>query len=81
MACGCALVTTDNGGSAEYAHDGETALVCDGEAGAMAEALLRLTRDDALRTKLALNGAGYVERFQWTASARQWAAFAATCTT
>ena len=28
MACGCALVTTANGGSDDYAVDGETALVC-----------------------------------------------------
>src|SRR5690606_15362112 len=29
MACGCALVTTSNGGSRDYAFDGETALVVD----------------------------------------------------
>jgi glycosyltransferase involved in cell wall biosynthesis len=69
MACGCALVTTDNGGSAEYAIDGETALVCGHDPSEMADALARLARDDALRVRLARNGAGYVERFRWTTSA------------
>jgi hypothetical protein len=77
MACGCALVTTDNGGSAEYAIDGETALVCGHDPTEMADALARLARDDALRHRLALNGADYVERFRWTTAAQRFAEVAA----
>lgn len=69
MACGCALVTTDNGGSAEYAHDGETAIVCGGDPAEMADALTRLCDDDRLRSRIATNGAEYVQRFLWPASA------------
>jgi glycosyltransferase involved in cell wall biosynthesis len=76
MACGCALVTTANGGSADYAFDGETALVCGGDAGQMADALGRLVHDDELRRRLAVNGARYVERFRWSSSADRLAALA-----
>jgi glycosyltransferase involved in cell wall biosynthesis len=69
MACGCALVTTANGGSADYAFDGETAIVCGGEPGQMTEALGRLVKDEALRTRIAANGSRYVERFRWDSSA------------
>ena len=69
MACGCALVTTANGGSAEYARDGETAVVCGASADDMAEALAELARDDARRARLATNGARFVERFRWSSSA------------
>ncbi len=71
MACGCALVTTANGGSADYAFDGETALVCGGEPAEMAAALGRLVADDALRTRLASNGMRFVERFRWSTSAER----------
>ena len=49
MACGCALVTTANGGSDDYAVDGETALVCGNESDEMVDAMYRLVHDDALR--------------------------------
>jgi glycosyltransferase involved in cell wall biosynthesis len=71
MACGCALVTTANGGSRDYALEGETALVCGSDAEQMADALGRLVRDDALRTRLATDGSRFVERFRWTASAER----------
>ena len=69
MACGCALVTTANGGSADYAFDGETALLCEGDAEQMAEVMDRLVRDDSLRVRIAMNGSRFVERFRWAASA------------
>jgi len=69
MACGCALVSTDNGGSSDYALDGETALVCDNDAQAMCEAMRRLVRDDDLRTRIAASGAAWVRRFRWSVSA------------
>jgi hypothetical protein len=71
MACGCALVTTANGGSADYAFDGETALVCGTDAEDLAEALVRLGSDDDLRVRLAETGRRFVERFRWKASAER----------
>ncbi len=75
MACGCALVTTANGGSEEYAVHGETALVCQpGDADALADCLTTLLRDDEQRIRIANNGAEFVKRFSWDASAAQLAA-------
>lgn len=67
MACGCALVTTDNGGSRDYASPRETALVVPpGEVGALADAVDELLRDDEQRWRLAEAGAQLVrERFDW----------------
>lgn len=69
MACGCALVTTSNGGSDDYAFHGETAIVCGGSAEEMAEAVNQLVLDDALRVRVATAGARHVERFRWRDSA------------
>lgn len=77
MACGCALVTTDNGGSADYAVDGETAMICGGEPDDMAEVLSQLTRDDNLRVRIATNGSHFVDRFRWSTSAERLRAVAA----
>ena len=71
MACGCALVTTMNGGSSDYAHHDETAIVCGPSPAEMAEALIRVMSDDRLRLRIAKNGTQFVERFRWTASAAQ----------
>src|SRR5207302_5849406 len=60
MACGTALVTYDNGGSRDYARDGETALVAPRrDVAALAEALERMLGDDELRRRLAAAGATY----------------------
>jgi glycosyltransferase involved in cell wall biosynthesis len=69
MASGCALVTVSNGGSDDYAFDGETAIVCGAEPAQMAEAMARLIGDEPLRVRLATAGARFVERFRWTTSA------------
>ncbi|MGH9024719.1 MAG: glycosyltransferase family 4 protein [Acidimicrobiia bacterium] len=70
MACGCALVTTDNGGSRDYAIDGETALVCPPkDSRAMATNIVNLLRDEGQRVGLARRGREYVERFDWDRSA------------
>jgi glycosyltransferase involved in cell wall biosynthesis len=72
MACGCALVSTDNGGSEDYAVPGETALVArPGEAGALARHVETLLRDAPLRTRLAAAGAGFVRRFDWDRAAAE----------
>lgn len=67
LACGVPLVTTDNGGSREYALDGETALVVPPkDAPAMASAIRRLLDDRELAEKLAANGLDLVTRdFDW----------------
>jgi len=70
MACGCALVTTDNGGCRDYAIDGETALVVPPRrADLMAAAVARLFDDTPLRLRLARQGHQYVQRYTWDDSA------------
>jgi L-malate glycosyltransferase len=70
MACGCALATTDNGGSAEYAVDGDNALVCaPGDVAGMVDHIERLVRDDDLRIRVAERGRETVRRFDWDVSA------------
>jgi glycosyltransferase involved in cell wall biosynthesis len=77
MACGAALVTTANGASADYAIDGETALVCEPEdVTAMADSIERLLRDDELRLGLAKRGGEFVRRhFDWDRSAEMLESF------
>jgi glycosyltransferase involved in cell wall biosynthesis len=58
MALGRPVVATGRGGSGEYLRDGENALLFAMEdARALADALRRLARDDALRTRLRAGGA------------------------
>ena len=72
MACGCALVSTDNGGSRDYAHHEETALVTPrSDPPALAAAIERLLDDDALRRRLAEAGERFVRRFDWDLAARE----------
>jgi glycosyltransferase involved in cell wall biosynthesis len=67
MACGTALVTYDNGGSRDYARDGETALVARRrDVSDLAARLERLATDSALRARLAQAGAAFVTgAFDW----------------
>lgn len=72
MACGCALVSTDNGGSRDYALDGATALVVEpGNDAAMADAIEALLADDERRLALARSGTEHVRRFDWDRGAEQ----------
>jgi glycosyltransferase involved in cell wall biosynthesis len=51
---GCAIVTTDCGGNRDYAADGETAVVTPpGDPASLADGLVRVLEDEALRTGLA----------------------------
>jgi glycosyltransferase involved in cell wall biosynthesis len=69
MACGAALVTTDNGGSRDYAMHEETALVAPiGDVDALADHVVALLRDDGERVRLATAGREYIERFDWERS-------------
>ena len=69
MACGSALVTTDNGGSRDYAFHEQTALVVPSEASsALASAAGRLLDDEALRAELSERGRRHVLGFDWDRS-------------
>jgi glycosyltransferase involved in cell wall biosynthesis len=67
MSCGAALVTTDCGGSREYAIDGETALMVPvGDSARMAAGILRLLQDREERERIAAAGAKLIaSRFTW----------------
>jgi glycosyltransferase involved in cell wall biosynthesis len=70
MACGCALVSTDNGGSSDYALPGETALVAPpGDVDRLAAHIEALLRDDTERIRLATAGLEHVTRFRWDRAA------------
>jgi glycosyltransferase involved in cell wall biosynthesis len=69
MLCGCALVTVENGGSREYALDGETALVVDREdLGGLSDAVGRLLGEEGLRIRLAERGAELLGAYTWERS-------------
>ena len=73
MACGAALVTYDNGGCRDYAHDGETALVASRrDVADLAVKLERLAADSALRARIAKAGAAFVTTaFDWDRAVRR----------
>jgi len=66
MACGAALVTTDTGGSRDYAINEETALVSPArDPEALAKNLNRVLIDSLLRLKLAEKGSQKIRQFSW----------------
>lgn len=66
MACGCALVTYDNGGSREYALDGVTAtVVAEHGAERLAAAIADLAGDREKRLRFAERGRELVRTFTW----------------
>lgn len=70
LACGAALVTTDNGGCRDYALDGNTAIVVPpGEPEGLAEGVGRLLDDDGLRQRLAQSGHEFVQHYTWSRAA------------
>ncbi len=69
MACGAALVTTDCGGSRDYAYGGETAWVVPaGDVNGLTDGVDTLLRDDDLRCRLARAGERDVRKFTWDRS-------------
>jgi glycosyltransferase involved in cell wall biosynthesis len=69
MACGTPVVTTANGGTEDFAIDGETALVvAPGDATAMAEAICRLLGDPKLRDRIASAGRRRASQMSWDAA-------------
>ena len=76
MACGCALVTTDCGGSRDYAIPDETAVVvAPGDALGIADAVESLLLDDERRIALAAAGERHVRKFDWERTAELLEAF------
>lgn len=75
LASGVPVVSTNVGGVPHIVRDGQTALlVPPGDEEAMAEALDRLLTDDALASRLALNGLSEVKRYTWANVRDQWLA-------
>ena len=69
MACGATLVTTDTGGSRDFALDGETALVSPAQQPEqLANNLARVLSDEILRDKLIENGSRKIGEFSWEAN-------------
>ncbi len=73
MACGAALVTFDNGGSRDYARDGETAFVAPRrDVVALADRLVLALSDAALRERIATAGSAFVRTtFTWESAVRR----------
>lgn len=70
MACGCAVVSTDIDGVADYAFDGRTALLAPvDDVEELAAQVVGLTRNDEQRVDIATAGRKYIEKFTWSASA------------
>lgn len=66
MACGCAVVSVDNGGVRDYAEHEKTSLLCPPkDPQALASALVRLLKDDGLRYRLAKAGYERIITFKW----------------
>lgn len=72
MMCGQAVVCTDNRGYLEMARDGDNALVAPiGDAAAVADGIIRLMEDDALRQRLARAGMESIRQFDVEESYRR----------
>lgn len=64
MACGAALVSTDNGGVNDFAINKKTAIITPvGDSGAMASSIQFLLDDNKFRTNMASNGQKKVSEF------------------
>lgn len=69
MACGCAVVTTDNGGALDFAIDNDTALICEPKnIQEMSIALFRLVENKEFSVRLGLQGNKYIKNFTWDKS-------------
>jgi glycosyltransferase involved in cell wall biosynthesis len=66
MACGCALVATDNPGVLDYVTHKQTAIVAPRrDPGALASALTRVLSDRTLRESIAAAGHDSIQRYTW----------------
>lgn len=70
MACGCALVSADNGGVNDFCVNGETGVIVPIKSPELlAEGILKLLANDELRVKLALAGHRNIQQFTWERAA------------
>jgi len=66
MACGAALVSTDNGGIRAYAEHGQTALLsAPKDIDALVGNIYQLIQNEALRLHLAHAGYQHIQQFTW----------------
>jgi glycosyltransferase involved in cell wall biosynthesis len=66
MSCGCALVCTDNKGVREYAIHEKTALISRvNDPESLAENIIRLIENNALRIEMAKRGNEFIRQFTW----------------
>jgi Glycosyltransferase len=66
MACGTAVVMTDNKGSRDYAIDGFNALISQpGDVKSLSDNLLKALQDDKLRERIIENGLKTAKKFTW----------------
>jgi len=66
LASGVPVVSTDVGGIPFLVEDGKTALlVPPGDPERMAEAMLRVLRDESLRERMVKTGLDHAHRFAW----------------
>ena len=66
MACGCALVATDNPGVLDYITHEQTAIVAPRrDPDALAGALIRVLEDRVLRESIAVAGHDSIRRYTW----------------
>ncbi len=69
MACKCCLITTENGGSRDFAQPGETALTSPPrDIKHLAENINQVVTDEKLRKTLATNGYNLIQTFTWEAA-------------
>lgn len=72
MACGCALVSTNNGGVNDYAIDKKTALLSPPKnPHLLAKNLLSLLINEEYKLKLANNGYNSIKKFNWEKSTNE----------
>lgn len=74
LACGVPIVATDVGGVGAYVNEGCAELTGAGDAEGMADAILRITRDPALRTEMRRAAREQAMEFSWPRVASQFAA-------
>ncbi len=66
MICGCAVACTDNGGFSMMVKNNETGLTSPVyDVKKLAENILQLIKNDALRIRLAKNGNEFIQKFTW----------------
>ena len=76
MACGTAVITTDCGGSRDYAHNGENCLVVPpSDINQLQQALHLLLTQDGERQRLASAGFAFAQAWTWQRTADQVEAF------